>query len=139
MELQTDPAPVSFETWIATFPGLKPEDRRAEADPDGDQLPNRIEFLLNGRSPVVAEPLPGWYPSGSNRLEHVLRWRDGIPHRGASVWWTDDLVHTAWQPIQAGVPFGFEVIANQNFQTLVTGPKDQSRFFLQVRYDPSAD
>ena len=27
LELQTDPAPVSFETWIATFPGLKPEDR----------------------------------------------------------------------------------------------------------------
>jgi len=40
--------PTAFSAWIGTLPNLALADRTATADPDGDGVPNFIEFALKG-------------------------------------------------------------------------------------------
>ncbi len=129
----------AFPAWIATFPGLTADQRLPGADPDFDGYPNLVEYRLHGRSPVVAEPHPIWYPNGSGDLECVFSWRDGTTHAGASVWWTDDLARRPWSRLEAGQPAQPVVDAAQAFRTVVRAPGSHARSFLLLRYDAALD
>lgn len=54
LTLETDTRS-AFEVWLDGFPQLTGADRAADADPDGDDSPNLIEFVTNG-DPTVSDP-----------------------------------------------------------------------------------
>lgn len=123
-----------FPAWIASFPGLTVENQAPSADPDGDGLGNFVEYLMNGRSPVVAERGPLLRPvaEAPGQFEYQLQWRSGLDRAPVEVEWSEDVTGGPWSPSDAA---GSPVVVDQaqTGRTTVRIPRDRSRMFLRLR------
>ncbi len=62
------------------------------ADGDGDGVPTRLEFLVDGRSPLVAEPLPEIAPATDDRFLRIRVDRRSGALPPTAFEWSSDLV-----------------------------------------------
>lgn len=72
-------APASaYTTWMASFPAITaPADKLEAADPDGDEIENLLEFVLNGNPSVSGQSiLPTLNASGSDFVFNFTRRAD---------------------------------------------------------------
>ncbi len=101
-----------------------------EADPDGDGLPNRLEFALSG-NPNARTSLPVRTPTGA-KLELALPWSSQAGTEFGSVSYSLDLVHwfDASSPQHAGV--GPMISANGQRIGQID-PQQQPKWFYQLR------
>ncbi len=101
-----------------------------EADPDGDELPNRLEFTL-GSNPNARTSLPVPTPTGA-KLELVLPWNSQASTEFGSVSYSLDLVHwfDASSPQHTGVG---PMISTNGQRTWQIDPQQQPKWFYQLR------
>ena len=101
-----------------------------EADPDGDGLPNRLEFALSG-NPNARTSLPMRTPTGA-KLELAPPWSSQAGTEFGSVSYSLDLVHwfDASSPQHAGV--GPMISANGQ-RIWQIDPQQQPKWFYQLR------
>jgi subtilisin-like proprotein convertase family protein/thiol-disulfide isomerase/thioredoxin len=123
-----------YSGWIASFPGLTTENQGPNADPDHDGLANIVEYLIAGRSAVVAEAGPGLQPVSDQpgHLGYQLNWRAGLDRAPVEVEWAEDLGAGRWSASDAA---GSPVIVDQSQagQTTVRIPRDRGRLFLRLK------
>ncbi|MBL9137170.1 MAG: proprotein convertase P-domain-containing protein [Verrucomicrobiales bacterium] len=123
-----------FPAWITSFPGLTTDLQAPSADPDRDGLVNFVEYLMQGRSPTVAERGPLLRPvaEAPGHFEYQLDWRTGIDRAPVEVEWSEDLAGGRWS---ASDTAGSPVVVNQaqSGRTTVRIPKDRNRLFLRLR------
>jgi autotransporter-associated beta strand protein len=73
-----------FQTWIGGFPAIPLDQRDPEDDPDGDGVPNSLEFALNGdpgdgsNNGLAATLLQDSAAPAGNELTLVVAVRDGV-------------------------------------------------------------
>lgn len=91
--------PVAFGRWMSGYPGLTTEQLQPAADPDGDGIPNIMEFLLAGQSPVAPGKAPVVMVSASapDYYEYAVTWRTGVDLTKCEVLLTEDLNNSDWQ------------------------------------------
>lgn len=133
-EVVVEPAD-PFAAWIAGFPTLDGDDARPEADPDGDDLPNWVEFA-HGLNPTNATPRQaalgfgfGVNP-GDGRLYFELSYRQRVGGTGLpGVNYTADGVTyvvqaatdlTAWEEGAAVVELAAPPVSNGDGTETVT-------------------
>jgi subtilisin-like proprotein convertase family protein len=131
------PAPLpadGFAQWIDTFPGLSTVDRGPGADPDGDGIPNAIEYALVDGDPTTAGIRPSLeMATGIDEyLEFTLDWRAGIDAQAFQVFLCEDLASGGWAE---AADRGAEIIVDRTnpARLLVRLHRSLPRAFLQLR------
>ena len=88
-------ASVGFQGWIGGYPGLGVT--TPVGDPDGDGLPNLVEYLLHNQSPAAADAggavVPGQAPG-----QITLTWRESTTTTGATLApeWSNHPAGSSW-------------------------------------------
>jgi hypothetical protein len=105
-ELKVIDSSHAFSSWRDShFPGDGTELAADwQADPDGDGLPNRIEFVLGG-DPEATTALPTPLKDGEDRMHLALPWNAQAAADYASVSYSLDLSawHDARIPVHTGI------------------------------------
>ncbi len=101
-----------------------------EADPDRDQLPNRLEFIL-GSNPNVRNNLPA-PRKVSDKLELVLPWNPNASSAFGSVSYSVDLVNwfDATSPVHPGVGAMNSATGNRSWQI---DPQQHPKWFYKFK------
>jgi autotransporter-associated beta strand protein len=90
-----------YQLWIGGFPALAtPADTASDADPDGDRIANRLEWILGG-DPAIPDGTTLLASEASNGL--ILRFERAeatIGQSALAVEWTPDF--SVWNPVSIG-------------------------------------
>lgn len=133
----TPPAPslaVAFSTWMQSFTSLADPQRAAGGDPDGDGVPNLLEYLLEGESPEVANGGPHLtVPAAAPEYyEYAVAWRSGVDASCCKLWMCEGLGETPWQEV---TDRGTDIVVDRSDpgRLVVRCRRTLPRMFLQLR------
>ena len=94
--------PQNYAEWVADHPGLSGDGAAAGADPDGDGIPNAMEYAMDtppddaDNGGIAAEDLAfGFAPSAADG-RHQLTWRQrsrGVGYPGTDYGWKDSTLY----------------------------------------------
>ncbi|MEK7951775.1 autotransporter-associated beta strand repeat-containing protein [Luteolibacter soli] len=125
--------PKVYEEWIASFPGLV--DPSQDGDPDGDGLPNLVEYMLGGNPASFESQIrPKMSYSGGQLVLSFSRSTFSVIDTTQIVQWSQDLVHWNDLPIfndpGTGETFEFNPGAEK---ITMSFPGDLGRFYVRLK------
>ncbi|NDC80914.1 MAG: hypothetical protein EB090_06590, partial [Verrucomicrobia bacterium] len=126
------PTAVSINDWAAQK-GLSGSDALPEADPDGDGIPNLIEFFM-GLDPTSSGGVPGYglIMTNSNSISLTYRRAKGITGVSSAVQTIGDLGATNWG--SSGVQ---ETVTDkgdyEEVTATVTNPPETTKMFMRLK------
>lgn len=125
---------ITYSDWTASFPGL--DDPTHDADPDGDGLPNLVEYVIGG-NPLSSDSgiRPSQTFSGNNL---VFRYKRNVASRSTTtqtVQWSPDM--KTWTDIPISLNSLPPVIVNSNGNLpddiTVTIPRVPGSMFVRLK------
>lgn len=133
----TAPAPSlsdAFSQWIGGFTELTEAQRAPTADPDGDGVPNLLEYVLAGHSPTASASCPSLCAAATapGCLEYAINLRTGVDASNSTVWMCENLGAGTWTEVQDR---GADIIVDRSTadRIVVRCRKTLPGIFLQLR------
>jgi hypothetical protein len=124
----------AYAAWIQGFSVVSEAQRAPGADPDGDGIPNLLEYLLEGHSPTVPALGPGLAVAASapEYLEYEVRWRSGVDASGCAVWLCENLAGGVWWQ---AADRGSDIVVDRSVsgRLAVRARRSLPALFLQLR------
>jgi hypothetical protein len=122
--LSISTASVGFASWIAGYPGLSVS--TPSGDPDGDGLPNLVEYLLHNQSPATADAATA-VVFGHAPGQITLTWRESKTSTGA-------VLAPEWSVVPAGLIGQTNGLTIQTLEDLPTNRLRRATLLVDPAY-----